>query len=500
MHAWRIRNHYGHGAANVPIEWGVHRRPADYDGLIRGLQTALNESEDPRMAWMRLLAFAPLAIFTLFVAASLVNRLASTPIDRSTVQMVMLDSIEFIPPEPEIIASPAPPKPPPVVVAEKPKPTPAPVVKPKAPPKPVKVELAKQPEKPKPRVKPEIVPPKLAVVEPPKPPPTRRRARPEALKREAVRPDLQIDLLAQKQPVPQPSRVERTRKQTPRVERRPDIDLRPVASLEQATPVEVASQTRQRVVVERNDQRQRPALKPLDQAPAIRDESPARQTERFAVAAPSRNPRNRVREAPLLPASSPAVAAPATPEPSRTRRSVASHNTRTPTTHAPTFDSEIASTPAHDPASKPAQRSVRAAAPSADSNTPRVDVRSLSMNTNAASASDHFPAAVSHEDSVRIARVGQKSVVDESPDGPTLQGVPLGSLSACRTDREEDSLKLALVAAAKAQTECTSSAGTYRFVETKNLNAFLMWINRAPGRHVADRCVELKHALECLAH
>ncbi len=81
---------------------------------------------------------------------------------------------------------------------------------------------------------------------------------------------------------------------------------------------------------------------------------------------------------------------------------------------------------------------------------------------------------------------------------PGLSGVPLGELSACVTDREEDRLKGAVVAAAKTQGECVSSKGTYRFVETKNVNAFLMWIDRAPSRHVEDRCAELRYALECL--
>jgi hypothetical protein len=47
--------------------------------------------------------------------------------------------------------------------------------------------------------------------------------------------------------------------------------------------------------------------------------------------------------------------------------------------------------------------------------------------------------------------------------------------------------------------ECTSAAGRYRLVETKNLNAFLMWIERAPHRPEADRCTELRLALECLS-
>jgi hypothetical protein len=81
---------------------------------------------------------------------------------------------------------------------------------------------------------------------------------------------------------------------------------------------------------------------------------------------------------------------------------------------------------------------------------------------------------------------------------PGLSGVPLGELSACVTDQEEDRLKQAVVAAVKTQSECVSSKGTYRFVETKNLNAFLMWIDRAATRRVEDRCAELRYALECL--
>ncbi|MEM9176667.1 MAG: hypothetical protein AAGC67_15695 [Myxococcota bacterium] len=79
-----------------------------------------------------------------------------------------------------------------------------------------------------------------------------------------------------------------------------------------------------------------------------------------------------------------------------------------------------------------------------------------------------------------------------------MAGVPLGSLAACVSDREEDRLKQAVVAAVKTQEECVSRKGTYRFVETKNLNAFLMWIDRGPGGAAGDRCDELRNALECL--
>jgi len=76
--------------------------------------------------------------------------------------------------------------------------------------------------------------------------------------------------------------------------------------------------------------------------------------------------------------------------------------------------------------------------------------------------------------------------------------VPLGSLAACVTDREEDHLKQAVVAAVKKQEECVSRKGTYRFVETKNLNAFLMWIDRKGSGTAGDRCEELRNALDCL--
>lgn len=79
-----------------------------------------------------------------------------------------------------------------------------------------------------------------------------------------------------------------------------------------------------------------------------------------------------------------------------------------------------------------------------------------------------------------------------------LAGVPLSALTACVSDREEDALKLNLLAAVSHTTECSNRAGRYHFVETKNLNAFLMWIERSPRRAPADRCVELRHAIACL--
>jgi len=77
--------------------------------------------------------------------------------------------------------------------------------------------------------------------------------------------------------------------------------------------------------------------------------------------------------------------------------------------------------------------------------------------------------------------------------------VALASLAACVSDRDEEALKRRLVAAVTTQRECVSAAGTYRFVETKNLNAFLMMIERAPRRVEGDRCAEMRNALACVA-
>lgn len=81
---------------------------------------------------------------------------------------------------------------------------------------------------------------------------------------------------------------------------------------------------------------------------------------------------------------------------------------------------------------------------------------------------------------------------------PELRGVPLASLASCVSDAEEDALKKRLLTTVKAQKTCSSGAGTYRFLQTQNLNAFLMWVERDPGRPPRDRCGELRLALACL--
>ncbi len=144
---------------------------------------------------------------------------------------------------------------------------------------------------------------------------------------------------------------------------------------------------------------------------------------------------------------------------------------RAPVT-APAPTARTTSTPSRKPVSFAA---TSAAAPSSRAATPR------STRTGEPEAPEHTETASRRR----------------SSDG--VRGVPLGELRVCRTDREEDALKLRLLGAVTQPGECSSSAGWYRLVETKNLNSFLMWIERASGRVEADRCDELRHALACFA-
>ena len=59
-------------------------------------------------------------------------------------------------------------------------------------------------------------------------------------------------------------------------------------------------------------------------------------------------------------------------------------------------------------------------------------------------------------------------------------------------------MKLRVLGAVKKRTECVSAAGRYVFVETRNLNAFLMYVQRSSDRAQVDRCSELSLALDCL--
>jgi hypothetical protein len=59
-------------------------------------------------------------------------------------------------------------------------------------------------------------------------------------------------------------------------------------------------------------------------------------------------------------------------------------------------------------------------------------------------------------------------------------------------------LKQRLLSAIGSRDECSSEAGRWQFLQTRNLNSFLIWVERAPGRPAGDRCAELGHAIACV--
>jgi hypothetical protein len=83
--------------------------------------------------------------------------------------------------------------------------------------------------------------------------------------------------------------------------------------------------------------------------------------------------------------------------------------------------------------------------------------------------------------------------------------VPLDELPACSPPERQDQLKKRILLATTAQRarECSHQDGQYRFLETRNLNAFLMWSRTNPESAFAQRpardvCDVLERALVCL--
>ena len=414
MTARHIEQHYGFGAARIPIRAEMHR--VCEAGLREDFAAIWTEagSGGPG-AVLRRFAGAGLGVVALFAFMGIaIVGLVREEANRDALEVVMLETAEIIPPpplvepvrelpvEPEPVrAEPVVPEPPPLVAEVKPEPPPR--VEPT--PEPIRIE------------------PELAKVEPPK---VERIERPmRELPKPVARPRVQIEAVAV---------ARESAKPRPQIDRLARAAIRPET---RATP--------------RMDA---PAAPAID----VPDEATSERTFRVAAARAPTSPRART-IAGVAPAGlsardldvPPARSAP-------TRGEVARPSAPAPARSVPRF--EMASAPVAPP---PAALEVPKVLARADRATP--------------------PPG---------------SDADSGAARPGLSGVPLGELSACVTDREEDRLKGAVVAAAKTQGECVSSKGTYRFVETKNVNAFLMWIDRAPSRHVEDRCAELRYALDCL--
>ncbi len=171
---------------------------------------------------------------------------------------------------------------------------------------------------------------------------------------------------------------------------------------------------------------------------------------------------------------------------------------------APSFDLGAPAAPA--PSNEPAAPVASAHAATAASMPARASAHSiarppasLALPALSAGARVRDPGAEPTPSRVAARDPGLANATARSrSNDPKLRGVSLGSLASCVSDRDEDALKLQIVALVGEPAECVSTAGRYRFVETRNLNAFLLWVERAPARPAADRCVELTHALECV--
>ena len=142
MSSWRVRKHYGFGAAQIPLHPEMHR--ASEAGLRDGLGILFAEIFDggPVAATRRIAGQTPALLLGLLLISTFVVTLARDRSDQSPIEVVMLTSAQPEPlpePLPEIVP------PPPIeeikVVEQPPPPQPA-VEIPKPLPKPPRQQLA----------------------------------------------------------------------------------------------------------------------------------------------------------------------------------------------------------------------------------------------------------------------------------------------------------------------------------------------------------------------
>jgi hypothetical protein len=239
------------------------------------------------------------------------------------------------------------------------------------------------------------------------------------------------------------------------------------------------------------------SIDPLSPAPAIpsTDPAPLPPPTRTAARAPAATQRALPALADFTPIGEAAPRGAPAALPSRAVRTNVVARSGGPS-RPPAF---AAAAPAAPPAAFDSEATTPALATRSAAPRPRSAANSPSRPQSLGFAASATPAAA-EERSAAVGRTERSAPqrATGSAQNENLAAVPLGSLAACATDREEDERKMALLTAVRGRTECSSAAGRYRFVETKNLNAFLMWIERAPGRATVDRCIELRLALECL--
>lgn len=429
MSRWRVEQHYGFGAARIPIQPEPHRTVRV--GLAEGAAAWVEEvtAGGAKAILQRVFGEAVGILFVVLIMAAVAITLARDHSDVSTIEVAFFETP---------VAAPLP-------IIETPAPVSVPV--------------------------PVVIPPKKEIV----------RSEPEKPPTPKPRPPQQIAEKAMPVPTPVPTRP------------RPRPVVRPVVAIEafRAEPSSALPRP-DRIARSSVDRPTRPAPRIaafVAAAPAEFEE--AGNTEAFRVAMTRSVASARPQIRPAIAPSPARLASPVGPPPQRLSRTSGppSKSTRRVRTSTPVFSNRTSPPPesSHVPSpprslrNAPPSRSRRPARPSAL--VARADIRLQSPSPTAISG----PARTSRQ-------------APDVPGASSMQvaGVPLAELEACLSDREEDRLKQAVVAAVTTQQECTSGRGTYRFVETKNLNAFLMWIDRAPNRSGTDRCTELGYALECL--
>ena len=437
--SWRVREHYGFGAGNVQLSAEPHYV------AHRSLQFLPSLRDAGRDFYTTSLPPLILAVFmftTLFVTVS-------TDRGYTDLEVVMIGS-ESLPLAEET------PEPEPVI----PEPEPEPVPEKKPEPPPVQKIAKKKPE-----------PPKVAKPKPPKPPPppVKRiarqkpkpvpKARPKAPPKPVVKPDFQKLAMAPK-PAPPP-------------------------------PVRRGNRVREQVA------KPKMALAPLAAAPKLETESDSRPRRFAAVRAPTKSSRPKADLGPPIAARRLDAPSPAAP-PARTRRSAPQNAADRRVAKVKFAGGALA--PAAPAPEEPSSARRSRTQPQPNATRRRAAPPPMEMAAAAPSAPTMklSSSASRSADRDRTERIASQRKRSDHTAGKRLAGVPLASLAACVSDAEEDALKRRLLAAVTTQRECVSRAGTYRFVETKNLNAFLMTIERAAGRPVADRCEELQYALTCV--
>lgn len=176
---------------------------------------------------------------------------------------------------------------------------------------------------------------------------------------------------------------------------------------------------------------------------------------------------------------------------------------RAPTAPTATPNTVAAATPRPRAASALPKASLEVASTSSGDAERRAFLASLEAG---AASADRPVAAPTALPPVATSNAAAHAVREAALSGLAAEGwraVPLEDLPDCRPAGRQDALKREILRASVGRASCSHPGGAYRFLETRNLNAFLMWSRTHPEAELAasgprDACVVLERALRCL--